>query len=145
LCWIESEQRKVEKRVKSVTLSWIAKAENEFAIAGTLRRAKHPPLYGHTYFWAMQCAESYLKARLIEAGIPVNRARRLPQLLDKAIRAEAVWEFMRERLRDFNFVASDLLYPGMSADKEFMHKTIDICTEVRRLAREALQLKDQAD
>jgi|SRR5439155_24411745 len=67
--------------MKVSTREWIAKAEEDFAVALTLARPRKKPLWAPLCFHAQQCVEKYLKARLNEASVPVHKTHDLEQLL----------------------------------------------------------------
>ncbi len=54
--------------MKQSTVEWIDKAEADFFTAQMASRARKHPDYDAACFYAQQCAEKYLKARLEEAG-----------------------------------------------------------------------------
>ena len=68
--------------MKASTSEWVAKAEEDFAVALTLARPRQKPLWAPLCFHAQQCAEKYLKARLNEASILFHPTHDLEQLLN---------------------------------------------------------------
>jgi len=68
--------------MKASTREWIAKGEEDFSAASTLARPRKMPLWGPVCFHAQQCVEKYLKARLNEASLPVQKTHDLEQLLN---------------------------------------------------------------
>jgi len=55
--------------MKPITGEWIEKAEADFRSAQRELRVRDHPNYDLVCFLSQQCAEKYLKARLVEAGI----------------------------------------------------------------------------
>ncbi len=64
--------------MKLQTAEWVAKAEGDWNAAQQLNRVRKNPNYDGVCFHCQQCAEKYLKARLIEAGIAFARTHDLP-------------------------------------------------------------------
>jgi HEPN domain-containing protein len=56
--------------MKPTTAEWIIKAEGDYLTARRELAVKDNPNHDAVTFHAQQCAEKYLKARLIEAGVP---------------------------------------------------------------------------
>lgn len=56
--------------MKPETREWVEKAEGDFRTARRELLAPDSPNYDAACFHAQQCAEKYLKARLVEAGYP---------------------------------------------------------------------------
>jgi HEPN domain-containing protein len=60
--------------MKSETAEWVEKAEGDFRTAARERNSDEYPNYDAACFHAQQCAEKYLKARLVEpTGISRKR------------------------------------------------------------------------
>jgi HEPN domain-containing protein len=74
--------------MKSSTREWVAKAEEDFAVACTLTRPRKKPLWAPVCFHAQQCVEKYLKARLNEASVQFHKTHDLEQLLVQALVVE---------------------------------------------------------
>jgi len=51
--------------MKQLTLEWVKKAEGDYVTAQRELRARKSPNYDASCFHAQQCAEKYLKARLL--------------------------------------------------------------------------------
>jgi HEPN domain-containing protein len=131
--------------MKPLTSEWVEKSEADYAAASREFAVRNRPGYDVVCFLAHQCAEKYLKARLQQAEIPFQKTHNLILLLDAVVPVEPLWEPLRESLDFLNTSAAGVRYPGVVTTKDVAEQVLRICTEVRRLAREALQLKDQAD
>ena len=68
--------------MKKLTTEWIQKAEGDFITARREHAAKENPNYDAACFHAQQCAEKYLKARLVEAEIDFSKTHDLTMLLN---------------------------------------------------------------
>lgn len=81
--------------MKASTLEWIEKAEDDWDAAQRIYRARKRPNYGVTCFHVQQCIEKYLKAKLNEAGLPIDKTHDLSDLLDNVLPAEPGWATLR--------------------------------------------------
>ena len=124
--------------MKLLTEEWIGKAEGDFTSANRECRARRAPNYDSACFHAQQCIEKYMKARLHEAGIPVEKTHNLVRLLDLLLAVEPLWESMRNSLAVLNSYAVSFRYPGESADKESAHDALSICRGLRQQMRTSL-------
>jgi len=61
--------------MKAETTEWVQKAEGDINTAQREFAVQEEPNHDAVCFHAQQCAEKYLKARLIEEGLPVNQGR----------------------------------------------------------------------
>ena len=123
-----------------LTLEWVNKAEGDFASAGRELRARKDPNYDSACFHAQQCAEKYIKARLVEANIPCRRSHDLLMLLSLILPIEPTWQSIVPQLTVLTTFAVDYRYPGMTADKAIGKQAYVCCGEVRQLIRDALIL-----
>jgi HEPN domain-containing protein len=55
--------------MKPLTREWVEKAEKDWGSLNREIRVRKNPNYDAACFFAQQCVEKYLKARLVEAGI----------------------------------------------------------------------------
>ena len=62
-------------------LAWVARAEEDYALAQSALRRKKPLIYG-AVFHAQQCAEKYLKALLVARGQVFPKTHDLAALSD---------------------------------------------------------------
>lgn len=121
--------------MKPITLEWILKAEGDFIAAQREARARKNPVYDAACFHAQQCAEKYLKARLVEAGIPFAKTHHLPVLLGLALSVEPTWTVLLPDLNALTVFAINYRYPGITAIKADAIDALKRCRNVRRIIR----------
>jgi HEPN domain-containing protein len=121
---------------------WVAKAEGDFVTTEREARARKTPNFDASCFHAQQCAEKYLKARLLEAGIGFPKTHDLVLLLDLVLPCEPLWETWRDDLSETSAFAVLSRYPGDVADRPMAMKTIRQLRRFRKEARAALGLPD---
>ncbi len=126
--------------MKPLVVEWVSKAEGDFAIVERESRARKNPSYDGICFHAQQCAEKYLKARLCEAGIHVEKVHDLPALLEKLLPVEPLWETYRSDLAYLSDFAVHFRYPGESADHSTALCARSLCRSFRKGARQSLGL-----
>ena len=126
--------------MKPLSLEWVGKAEGDFATAVREIRSRRSPNFDAACFHAQQCAEKYLKARLMEAGISPPRTHSLPALLDLALPVEPHWELHREALAILSAYAVEVRYPGESADRDMAREAITLIKGFRSAGRISLSL-----
>ena len=64
---------------------WIAKAEGDFSTAQRELQVADMPNYDAVCFHAQQCAEKYLKAKLVDISIEFEKTRDLGIILDMLV------------------------------------------------------------
>jgi HEPN domain-containing protein len=119
----------------------VEKAENDYAIAGVLVRSRKRGRNDGICFHSQQCAEKYLKARLIESGLAFPRTHELSVLLTLALAIEPLWAVFAPELRVLATWAVLPRYPGVNPDTASARSAIHICRRFRDVARPALGLK----
>ena len=124
--------------MKTITLEWINKAEGDYAVMEREGRVRRKPSYDGICFHAQQCAEKYLKARLIEANIVFGKTHDLPALLDLVLPAEPLWENFRRDLAYLSDFAVAFRYPDDSATREQAKDAIKRCQTFLLTARRSL-------
>ncbi|MCH8804686.1 MAG: HEPN domain-containing protein [Planctomycetes bacterium] len=124
--------------MKPLTREWIQKAEGDLASAGRELRARKQPNYDSACFHSQQCAEKFMKATPIEAGIQFERTHDLPALLDLLRAINAFWEALRQAATTLSDYAVRFRYPGSSADKAMAKIAFQACEVVRETLREHL-------
>jgi len=128
--------------MKAETKEWVAKAEGDFYdVLRGIRARKHPN-YDSVCFHAQQCLEKYLKARLVEAGVPYPKTHDLSRILDAVVPLEPMWETWRADLNLLTSFAVEYRYPGESAIKKDAQLAYGICRALRTRLRESLGLRD---
>jgi HEPN domain-containing protein len=126
--------------MKPITREWINKAEGDWGSAQRDYRARKDPNYDGACFHAQQCAEKYLKARLVEAGLRFGRTHDLEALLRLVLPVEPAWNAFSTDLDFLNDFAVDYRYPGVSATKGTAKDAVASCRRVRRMIRIAFGL-----
>ena len=126
--------------MKPITAEWVRKAEGDWEAAQKMYRARKIPLYDAACYHCQQCAEKYLKAKLIEAGIAFAKTHDLPSLLKLILPSDPGWLSLDPQLDALNKFAVVYRYPGNDATKADAKQAIDDCREVRRTIRRAFGL-----
>jgi len=126
--------------MKPLTAEWIAKAEEDYAAAQHLSRERKSALPSIVCFHCQQCAEKYLKARLVEAGKHYPKTHDLEQVLDLVLPIEPHLKVLRGRLASLTDYAFEFRYPGESATKEVARIALTNCRSVREELRRSLGL-----
>ncbi|MFH1969354.1 MAG: HEPN domain-containing protein [Verrucomicrobiota bacterium] len=124
--------------MKPSTREWVDKAEADLATAGRELRARRRPNFDAACFHAQQCAEKYLKARLVEADISFPKTHDLEALLDLILPREPLWEAFRPKLNDLASFAITFRYPGESATREMAKTAVSACQSIRRQIKQNL-------
>jgi HEPN domain-containing protein len=126
--------------MKASTVERVEKAEGDWDIAQRAYRARKRPNYDAACFHVQQCVEKYLKARLNEAGIVINKTHNLSDLLSDVLPAEPAWAAMRPVLMALTKYAVLYRYPGYNATKIEAKAAVKDCRDVRRIIRAAFGL-----
>lgn len=127
--------------MKPETAEWIEKAEGDFRTAGREKNTDEYPNYDAACFHAQQCAEKYLKARLIEAGRDFPKTHDLSAILNLVLSLEPSWDVLREDLEQLTDLGVEVRYPGTTADWEDAEEALRTARYVRELVRKALNIK----
>jgi HEPN domain-containing protein len=127
--------------MKPLTSEWIEKAEADFVSGQREFRARKQPNYNAACFFAQQCIEKYIKARLQEAEIEFGKIHDLVKLLELVSAAEPLWDLYRPTFRPISAYAVNFRYPGENASKEEAAEVLKICHDFRKVARLSLGLK----
>jgi HEPN domain-containing protein len=114
---------------------WVEKAEGDYHSLQREVRARKQPNHDAACFHAQQCAEKYLKARLVAAGIQFPRTHDLVLLLDLLGEIEPMWQSHREDLAWLTAFAVEFRYPGESADKATATEALRRCKAFRSSVR----------
>ncbi len=121
--------------MKASSREWIDKAEADFVSAGREYRARKRPNFDAACFFAQQCIEKYLKARLVEAGI------RFPKTHDLALPVEPLWDALRPTLNELTSYATAFRYPGESASRQIAGAAYGHVKRIRARIREDMGLR----
>ena len=127
--------------MKPETTEWVAKAEGDFRTAQRELSAPDWPNFDAASFHAQQCAEKYLKARLVEAGIPFPKVHDLAALLRLALPLESSWAILEGDLDLLTSMGVEVRYPGVAADAEDAAEAVCLAARVRETVRQALELE----
>jgi HEPN domain-containing protein len=128
--------------MKPLTREWVEKAEADFISGHREYRARNRPNYDAACFFAQQCIEKYIKARLQEGDIEFGKIHDLVKLLDLVAPVEPLWGPYRPAFRPISAYAVNFRYPGESADKKEAAEALKTCRKFRKVARHSLGLKE---
>lgn len=120
-----------------LTSEWVEKAEGDVRTANR-EMASGDPNCDAACFHAQQCAEKYLKARLVEAHLAFPKTHDLETLLRLVIVVEPAWESLRSDLIWLTDSAVEVRYPGYSAGLAEAERAVAIAASLRRCARTSL-------
>ena len=126
--------------MKPLTPEWISKAEGDFATVQRELKARKRPNYDSACFHSQQCAEKYLKAILQEHSVPIPKTHDLLVLLNLVLPIDPSWEMHRSVLSELSLFAVHFRYPGESACREDARRALNMCVQIRKLARMTLGL-----
>ncbi|HMZ81582.1 MAG TPA: HEPN domain-containing protein [Acidobacteriota bacterium] len=121
--------------MKLTTTEWIDKAEGDWASAQREVKARKSPNFDAACFHAQQCIEKYLKARLEEAGLPIQKTHNLLILLNDVLSIEPTWSGLSTDLGILTTYAVSFRYPGSSANKAVAQDALKRCRKIRQLIR----------
>jgi len=127
--------------MKPLTREWVEKAEQDWGSLHREIRARKNPNYDAACFFAQQCVEKYLKARLIESDIYFKKVHDLSYLLELVTSIEPLWSSYKQELRLLTDYAVEFRYPGASADLEIAKLARKVCKSFRMTARHNLGLE----
>lgn len=126
--------------MKPITAEWVRKAEGDWEAAQKMYRARKIPVYDVACYHCQQCAEKYLKAKLVEAGIAFSKTHNLQSLLKLILPIEPGWLSLDPQIDALNKFAVVYRYPGNDATKTDAKQAIEDCRSVRRFIRQAFGL-----
>ncbi len=128
--------------MKPLAREWIEKAENDWGSLHREIRARKNPNYDAACFFAQQCVEKYIKARLVEEDIYFKKVHDLTYLLGLIIEVEPLWASYERDFRLLTDYAVEFRYPGASADLELAKTALKVCKSFRNTARQSLGILD---
>ena len=118
-----------------ITLKWVDKAEGDWEAAGRAAEAQEGRFYDHVCFHSHECAEKYLKARLVEADVAFPKTHNLPHLLSLVLPLEPSWDRLEPSLLGLKAFGVGIVYPGKKADKADAKAALGYCRQVREAAK----------
>ena len=124
--------------MKPETTEWVQKAEGDMNTAQREFAVHDEPNHDAVCFHAQQCAEKYLKARLIEECLPVMRTHDLEILLNQLIPFEAGLTDLLQAVRILSAMAVEVRYPGMAADEDDAAEALRSSEKIRTAIRASL-------
>jgi HEPN domain-containing protein len=125
-----------------LTREWAQKAEADYDVVLLLLRSRKASRYGAICFHAQQCAEKYLKGRLVEASVSFPKTHDLAALLALALPIEPSWLVFWADVRRLTEWAVDPRYPGNDPVTPLeTREAVKSLRKVRAAARRALGLK----
>ena len=128
--------------MKPVTREWVAKAEQDFSAACTLRRGKRAT-HDTVCFLCQQCVEKYLKARLEEESLLIPKTHDCNALLILLLPIEPLWAPFDPLLRLLSAYAVKFRYPGHTATAGDAKQALRDCKFLRKQIRTTLGLPVQ--
>lgn len=126
--------------MKPLTREWIAKAETDFEDAQRLLRVRNRVDFFTSGFHAQQCAEKYLKAAIVESGLPVHRDHNLTNLLTQLYPRQPLLVALQDAAEELTDLAVRVRYPGAGVTKAHAKRALDACRLIRSGLRAALGL-----
>ncbi len=127
--------------MKHITQEWVDKAEGNWHGAEQLRRRRERSDFSPICFQAHECAQKYLKARLVEKEIAfVKTEDDLLLLLKLTLQVEPQWSSLQQFTESLSPYTEEYLYPGKSATKAEAKQAIKDCHEIRAAVRTAFGL-----
>ena len=127
--------------MKPLTHECVKKAENDFKVASQILRRPKDRVPDAACFFCQQCIEKYLKARLVEAGLPFPKTHDLCVLLNLCATLEPTWQQFAKALDAITDYAVDFRYPGHSATLREARTAMKHCCLIRAAVRHSLGLK----
>ena len=121
-------------------LDWVAKAEEDFAVAhSTLRRKE--PLTSISCFHSQQCAEKYLKGILVARNRTFPKVHDLIKLLNLCEKVGVLVPIDEDALDALTKFAVVTRYPGNAPSIEQAKEALVTAKALRKFARKFLGLK----
>jgi len=126
--------------ISDITLEWVAKAEEDAAVAEREGRVRKNPAPGAVCYHAQQCIEKYLKAILQEQAEFIPKIHDLPSLFDQCRREHFAQLIDREGLVSLSRYATHFRYPGENAEKDDAKEALRLMRSYRATLRDMLGL-----
>jgi HEPN domain-containing protein len=126
--------------MKDETSEWVQKAEGDMKTAQREFTVLEEPNHDAVCFHAQQCAEKYLKARIIEEGLQVTRTHDLEVVLNQLLLFEAGLTDLMQAVRILSAMAVEVRYPGMAADEDDAAEALRSSEKIRNAIRISLRI-----
>lgn len=117
--------------MKPETGEWTAKADADLATAQREAAVEQSPNYDAVCFHAQQCAEKYLKAAMVEAGMHIPRIHDLEALVNMLSDQHPELQLILRYARILSAMAVEVRYPGMTADEDDAAESLKTVTKIR--------------
>jgi HEPN domain-containing protein len=118
-------------------LAWVARAEEDFALARVAIRRRQPFVSG-ACFHAQQCAEKYMKALLISKSAEFPKTHDLLLLNNLCSTNGILLEIDPRHLNTLTDYAIRTRYPGNDPTAEDAREAVELAKLVRNFARKFL-------
>jgi HEPN domain-containing protein len=126
--------------MRDETSEWVQKAEGDMKTAQREFIVLEEPNHDAVCFHAQQCAEKYLKARIIEEGLQVTRTHDLEVVLNQLLLFEAGLTDLMQAVRILSAMAVEVRYPGMAADEDDAAEALRSSEKIRNAIRISLRI-----
>jgi HEPN domain-containing protein len=129
--------------MKPETAEWVAKAEGDFATAVLLMRKRkdRKQVRDAICYHCQQCAEKYLKGRLVEAGVTFPHTHDLKRILALCLPCQPLWSAMEAPAKSLTNCAVVFRYPGQTATERDAKTAMKHSKAIRTEVRHSLGLK----
>ena len=124
--------------MKDDTQKGIAKAEDDFRVAGRELSFEDRPSYDAVCYHSQQCAEKFLKAFLTEHATPFPYTHVLVDLLALCLKIDDEFDALRKDLEDLSVYGVQVRYPGFDATLPAAEDALAAAGRVRAFVREKL-------
>lgn len=122
------------------TEAWVSKAEGDWRTMSREFAVLEQPNYNAICFHAQQCAEKYLKSRLVNLTIPFPKIHDLQKLLNMLLPSHPNWQYLMDGAAVLSALAVEVRYPGMDALKSDAERSVEYCELFRIAVRHSLDL-----
>jgi HEPN domain-containing protein len=126
--------------MKADTREWVRFAEADFEAASSLLRKRKNLSANIVGFHCQQCAEKYLKARMVENGLPMIKTHDLQALLNLVLPTQPLWAAFHPALGNLTGYGVTFRYPGHIATRADARAALKACRSIRAEVRLSLGL-----
>ncbi len=123
-----------------LTTEWIAKAEEDLAVARREAARTEEPAFNAVCFHAQKAAEKFIEAVLQQRGEPVPRVHNLPVLAKLVEPGGDAFDPLRGALAALSQLSVTARYPGYFANKRAAVEALGTAERVRTVCRGLLNL-----